>query len=514
MNIDEAINSWTALRESSCSAMSDKLISNVVDSFMTQVKDPHLQPEMRFIDLLCEMSEADDSDWGQAVTSALFRGIIEGLCDDFTPNGAETCLNVLVSILAYIRQKQTCRTLDRLLNEAGYHETSELVSRYKRIQTNSAISSTKRRKIRKIIILSRVTAGADIAITSNIIHRLNNSFPEAELVIIGPIHLAEMFNQIDATRVVPFLYKNDGTLFDKMTNWPDLLKIVHNEHHNFCKGEVLLFDPDTRLSQLGLLPLLDEENSFYFPSRTAGYNDNSQQNLSTLTNKWLDTLLEERVSLAPLAMFDDLHGTYTNLAENLKQNGCKQLITINFGVGNDPRKKITPLFEADLIKGLLAIPDTIIMLDTGRGDDEQQVTNQHLKILAELNYNTLKIDADSLAAEKINLRHGVVSYRGSLCGLGKLIKVSDCFIGYDSCGQHIANAADTPAIIIFAGAPSTRFISRWAPKNSANKTISVLPNQVFDKRELDILLKKVLLAVKKVLTFQLHPIFERSGRLT
>jgi hypothetical protein len=307
-----------------------------------------------------------------------------------------------------------------------------------------------------------------------------------------------MFNRIDATRVVPFLYKNDGSLIDKMTNWPNLLKIVQHEHKNYVKGEILLFDPDSRLSQLGLLPLLDEENSFYFPSRTTGFNEKSQQNLSTLTNKWLDTLLDEEVSLASLVMFDDLHGSYSSLAEKLRHNGCKRIITINFGVGNDPRKKITPPFETDLIKGLLALPDTIIMLDTGRGDDEQKLTDQHLQTLKEQDFNTLGIDETSLSPEKINFKHGIISYRGSLCGLGKLIKVSDCFIGYDSCGQHIANAANTPAVIVFAGAPSTRFITRWSPKNPANKTISILRGKVIDKRELDILLKKVLVAVKQV----------------
>ncbi len=52
-----------------------------------------------------------------------------------------------------------------------------------------------------------------------------------------------------------------------------------------------------------------------------------------------------------------------------------------------------------------------------------------------------------------------------------MIDAADCFIGYDSCGQHLAAATRTPSVIVFAGAPSERFIKRWSPDLPGNLTI-------------------------------------------
>jgi ADP-heptose:LPS heptosyltransferase len=79
-----------------------------------------------------------------------------------------------------------------------------------------------------------------------------------------------------------------------------------------------------------------------------------------------------------------------------------------------------------------------------------------------------------------------------------LIRISDCFIGYDSCGQHIATAAGTPSVIIFAGAPSARFVARWSPNNPAGATIPLYRNSELGDRERAGLLKKVTEAVAQV----------------
>jgi ADP-heptose:LPS heptosyltransferase len=39
---------------------------------------------------------------------------------------------------------------------------------------------------------------------------------------------------------------------------------------------------------------------------------------------------------------------------------------------------------------------------------------------------------------------------------------SDEYIGYDSAGQHIAAAVETPCLTVFAGSNNMRFIRRWS----------------------------------------------------
>jgi ADP-heptose:LPS heptosyltransferase len=55
--------------------------------------------------------------------------------------------------------------------------------------------------------------------------------------------------------------------------------------------------------------------------------------------------------------------------------------------------------------------------------------------------------------------------------LAALIAASDLYIGYDSAGQHIAAAAGTGCIDIFAGYSGQRMIERWRPTGSGKATL-------------------------------------------
>ena len=176
-------------------------------------------------------------------------------------------------------------------------------------------------------------AGADLAITGVIVKRIANTFPWADLVLIGPSHLQEMFGDIPNVSCLPFIYKNDGTLFEKMTSWPQLLTITQNESQDYGSGEVLLFDPDTRLTQLGLLPLIDKQYTYVFPSRVSQPPYLNDKNLSFLTNHWLNNILGENKTIYPKITFTaGKESLFTKFHSSLKAGGCKFVITINYCV--------------------------------------------------------------------------------------------------------------------------------------------------------------------------------------
>ncbi len=471
------------------------LASDIAASFISsfQQREPE---DLRLIDLLCEMAMAKQAKIAKHASATLFSEIIEILCDDFSKEGVATCAHVLLRILDSIRKQPEGRELDSLLRKKGLNTTAQLLERFEAIREKTRIPEGQLRKTQKIIILSRVTAGADISITGIIIQRLRKSFPQAEFILIGPEHLPHMFGQAKRCRSIPFIYKNNGSLLEKMTTWPALLAIVTKESHDFYPGEVLLFDPDTRLSQLGLLPLLDDEHTWYFPSRTIGLTDGRQKSLSELSNQWLNEILGENKPPLAYPLLSVLEEQYSAIRNSLK-NEHTFIITINFGVGNDPRKKIGAHFELTLLHELLKTPQTVIILDNGCGDEEHKRTEHHLQVLKQFGFNTQTITKGE-NIEKISLHHGIISHQGPLCDLGKWIKISDCFIGYDSCGQHIANAAGTPSVITFAGAPSARFVARWSPNNKTGSTFPIYRHSKLGKRELDTLLKNVVEAVAKV----------------
>jgi hypothetical protein len=308
-----------------------------------------------------------------------------------------------------------------------------------------------------------------------------------------------MFENIPNTRCITYIYKNDGTLFEKMTSWPTLLTITRQEAQGHQPGEVLLFDPDSRLSQLGLLPLIDDASTYVFPSRASQARISDNKNLSLLANEWLNTILAENKTVYPkLSFAAPKLSHYTKFYSALKASGCEFVVTINFGVGNNPAKFIAGHFEDALINRLLATPHTVVVLDTGRGENELKRVKHLLKVFKTKNYQTAQVSDIAIESFAQPFNHGLVAFKGPLCALGKMIDATDCFIGYDSCGQHLAAAARTPAVILFAGAPNTRFIHRWAPTNKENLTIPVISDTSRNNTSLQLLLDQVETAVNGI----------------
>lgn len=429
-------------------------------------------PDYKLLDDLCRLAMQDDEQADDAVCG-IFCGIIEPLCDDFSRAGVKIGNEVLARIISFVRQAPQGRELDRLLTERGFHSAADIIKHYEIISRPRVLSRERKEALRKVIVLSRVTAGADIAITSVIVHRLRRSLPQVEIVLIGPRHLPSLFPELNNCRAIPFIYKNGGGLFEKMTSWPPLLKIIDRETRNTPKDTTLLFDPDSRLTQLGLLPLLDDDSTCYFPSRSWEAGSGESGCLSSLTSQWLNGLLDEREEIPPyLVLHNEGHG-YNTFCQGLKSKGCRFIIVMNLGVGNNPCKKISRQFENQLVMKLVREPGTILILDRGHGKKESRQTDAILALAQKNGVKTGGLTAEDIPAAAPPFNSGILAFDGSIDALGKMICAADCFVGYDSCGQHLAAATGTPAVIIFAGAPSDRFIERWAPAAGNNITLEI-----------------------------------------
>ncbi|MFW8601715.1 glycosyltransferase family 9 protein [Desulfobacterota bacterium M19] len=454
------------------------------------------RPDYELLTRLYRLAAGDDEQADDAVCG-IFCGIIEPLCDDFSRAGVEIGNEVMTRIISFVRQTPQGRELDRLLTEREFHRPADIIKRYRNISRPRVLSLEHRKTVRKVIVLSRVTTGADIAITSVIVHRLRRSLPLAEIVLIGPRHLPSLFPELDNCRTIPFVYKNSGRLFEKMTSWPPLLKIVTMETENDPEDTVLLFDPDSRLTQLGLLPLLDDHSTCYFPSRSWQPGPGESGCLSSLTNQWLNRLLDEKEEIPPyLVLHNEGHG-YNTFCQGLKARGCRFIMVMNLGVGNNPCKKISRQFENQLIMKLVREPGTILILDRGHGRKESGQTDAILTMARRNGIKTDSLAAAEIPAAAPSFNSGILAFDGSIDALGKIICAADCFVGYDSCGQHLAAATGTPAVIIFAGAPSSRFIERWAPATGNNITLEIKPNQT-SKNDMQSLITTVCDKVRKI----------------
>jgi ADP-heptose:LPS heptosyltransferase len=319
---------------------------------------------------------------------------------------------------------------------------------------------TRHRDIKKILLLSRVTIGADVAVTSIIIHRLAELYPKAEMVLIGGGKLNEIYGGNPRIRLQKAEYERNGGLLERLSNWQLVLNIIQQELITCPLDNTILIDPDSRLSQLGVLPIIPPDQYYFFDSRS-DVSFSGNMSMAQLTNAWLDKVTGvDNFSYPGVWLLPGPMQKAAGLYDRLRNNGTRRVIAINFGVGGNPRKKVGRLLEQELLMSLLREPNTVIVLDKGLGDKEFQYSNSLLDAVKQNGYPIE--DAVFTAEFNSNISSGVIGLQTRIGEIAAIIAKCDEYIGYDSACQHIAAALQTPCLTIFAGSNNMRFIRRWS----------------------------------------------------
>ena len=197
-----------------------------------------------------------------------------------------------------------------------------------------------------------------------------------------------------------------------------------------------MIDPDSRLSQLGLIPVCDEPNYFFFPSRS--YGGEGDERLPDLAARWAQEVFgidraEPYIAPEPAEVESDADAQPELLSGEEAAD-----ITVSLGVGENEGKRIGGDFERDLLK-LLAETGASILVDKGGSE------------------------AEAARVERA-LPPGARTHHGDFAPFAAQIERSKLFVGYDSAGGHVASACDIPVISIAKGFASDRMAARWKPK--------------------------------------------------
>jgi ADP-heptose:LPS heptosyltransferase len=112
---------------------------------------------------------------------------------------------------------------------------------------------------------------------------------------------------------------------------------------------------------------------------------------------------------------------------------------VSFGTGDNPEKRVSPSLETRILQRLTDA-GVSVLLDGGAGGAETE-----------------------RARELIRACPSVTLYEGPFAPFAAAITGSKLYMGYDSAGGHVAAAAGTPLVSIFAGYPSERMFARWTP---------------------------------------------------
>jgi hypothetical protein len=326
----------------------------------------------------------------EEASKALFTGIVERLGDLFEPRLCDTYVRLFSDVIGYVRPEL---------------KPKELIGRYSRIRHPRRASED----VQNIFVLSRVTLGADVAVTSVVMSALKQRYPKANIYFVGPRKNWELFAADPRIQHCAFSYGRSGSLRERLASQP-----------YFEDGIVV--DPDSRITQLGLLPVCPEQNYYFFESRS--YGGDSNESLSALTSRWASEIFgvaEARAYIAPMP------------------STARPDVTVSFGVGENQEKRIEDPFEQQLLLALLN-RGRRILIDKGAGGEETKRVENVLSRFP-----------------------GIESWQGDYAPFASSIAQSRLYIGYDSAGQHVAAACGIPLISIFAGYVCERMFQRWRP---------------------------------------------------
>ena len=412
--------------------------------------------DSKLIDQLCELATSPDASVARAASGAIFGGVVEYLADRFEPSLCGLYVRFFSRVVDYCRRLPDGKALDDCLGSFGLHGEQDLLDRANRVRRVAACVEINKARLKKILVLSRVTLGADVAVTSVVLDRMKRLSASAEIVLLaGPKTLA-LFGSDDRIEAVRMDYQRSGTLLERLNAWVSLVQVVEAQLAGLSADQYLIVDPDSRLTQLGVLPLTKGDQGYHF-FESRSYQAERSDPLAKLTGEWLNEVFgpddEPAYPFVQLAPQDTLAGA------SLRRTSPEPLAAVNLGVGDRAAKRVGDPFEKDLLRSLLEKGYRVV-LDRGAGDEELQRCKRLTDSLVEdgvtvgnvLHY---PLDGRGLA--------DVLVWEGSLSGFGGYISASDLYVGYDSAAGHVAAALGIPVVTVFAGAAGDRMIERWSP---------------------------------------------------
>jgi ADP-heptose:LPS heptosyltransferase len=343
-------------------------------------------------------------------------------------------------------------------------------------------------------VLSRVTLGADVAVTSVALAALKKVFPAATVRLVGNAKNQQLFAGDQRVQVCPLEYPRGGGLIERLASWQHTVEALQRETLGLDPTEYVIVDPDSRLTQLGMLPLVSDERPYlFFESRS--YQAAGLQKLGALTAHWLQQMFGMAEPVYPYcAPSPPDVAAAQRITNTLKSHRSGPIVSVNLGVGANAAKRLPDPFEFRLLTRLLSA-GAMLILDKGGDPEEMARIETLVAALGGQGVPALALNErpDAMAQPEPFSGIRLLTWQGGIGRFAALIAKSTVYIGYDSAGQHIAAALGVPTIDIFTGFTSPRMPERWSPHGRGSVHVLVLDAaETYPAARLDAIVDEVL----------------------
>jgi ADP-heptose:LPS heptosyltransferase len=413
---------------------------------------------------VCALATDPDPSVRRRGQQLLFSTVAESLGDAFDPRSVAVHDSVFAHVIECCRRLPVGAQLDERLARFGVTNRADLLRRRAALAPATPLAEATRARVRKVFVLSRITLGADVAVTSIVIQAIARAFPSADRYLVGPPAVRQVLAGLAGIQLVEQTYDRRG-LMERFGSWLEMTDAISRETAGLDDDEYVIIDPDSRLTQLGLLPVAGAAVPYlFFESRA--YLAAGHQTLGALTAEWLGGVLsiEDAASLRPRVALPESDRLRAEAMVDALRRNRAFVVAMNLGVGGNVRKRIPGRFELDLVRALLS-EGSAVVIDHGAGEDEARVR----AIVDALRHDGRRVAHIHGAEDPSGVLSAcdVLAYSGEVGPFAALVGASDLYVGYDSAFQHIAAAQGIPVVDLFVDPPSPAFSARWRPHSAA-----------------------------------------------
>jgi ADP-heptose:LPS heptosyltransferase len=473
------------------------------------------------VDILMDVAALPDFSLAEPGTKAFFANIIEKLADTFQRSdrlAQEAALARAIMRVRRLRGSEQCdaqlKEFDVQLTDFGLNTEDALIQRVRHERKPKSFDMALAEHVKMVIMFSRVSLGADVALTGVAIQKALRIFPNAAIVIFGSKQLEQIFGGHPRIRIKELKYERRGGMIGRFLAWPTAVRAVRDEAAAI--GDVdgwLIINLSARVSQTGLLPFMprDQEAQRHFFWDTTVLTPDKAPSLVDHLNSWLQATFgaEPGAPLIQPALYlrrpDEEFGAAVAKLFGFAERTF--VVSMKLGVGGLQDKRVwddtageetCSVFEREVVLRLLARGDTVV-LDKGFGAKEDAQAKALALVASNAGYAVVTFSHTvGLVTPELAQAARLILLECTVGELASVMHHARCYVGYDSQGQHVSAALGLDVVTVFAGYPLPIFPDRWRPSGSGRiKIIRACSGPFYADRQ-QALAHEVLMAVQSL----------------